>query len=165
MSTATVYDPAFRSKTLSELLKMNHNSPLSDKSINEYLLTFGSFFEWCRENHYMNADNPAKRLQIQIKRKNNESRDRYSHVELIKIVDELANLPHATPKQQQRNLQLRWIVLIAMYQGMRQNEICQLFVDDVATINGIPCFCVNDSHWSKSLKNHLSVRFRFIQSC
>ena len=151
-------DPAFRSKTLSELLKMNHNSPLSDKSINEYLLTFGSFFEWCRENHYMNADNPAKRLQIQIKRKNNESRDRYSHVELIKIVDELANLPHATPKQQQRNLQLRWIVLIAMYQGMRQNEICQLFVDDVATINGIPCFCVNDSHWSKSLKNQQSFR-------
>ena len=45
-----------------------------------------------------------------------------------------------------------WIPIITLYHGYRQNEICQLNVDDVVQENGIPCFSINSNSKDKSLK-------------
>ena len=50
-----------------------------------------------------------------------------------------------------------WVPLISMYSGMRLNEICQLYVEDMVEIEGIWCFDVNEDK-DKRLKNLASKR-------
>ena len=38
-----------------------------------------------------------------------------------------------------------WIPLIGLYQGMRLNEICQLYIDDLVTVSGIDCIRITDN--------------------
>ena|GEM_PF-2963245 len=52
-----------------------------------------------------------------------------------------------------------WIVLIALFNGMRQGEICQLFCDDIINVNGIDCFRIRDcAERHQSVKNGQSER-------
>ncbi len=52
-----------------------------------------------------------------------------------------------------------WIPLIALFSGMRQNEICQMDVADVRTIESVLCFVVSaGSSPDKSLKTDVSDR-------
>jgi integrase len=51
-----------------------------------------------------------------------------------------------------------WLPLIAVFSGMRQEEICQLHVEDVCEADGIHYFDVNDRP-PRVLKNENSVRF------
>ncbi len=47
--------------------------------------------------------------------------------------------------------------MIAMFSGMRLDEICQLHVEDILEIDGIPCFDIND-RGEKKLKSRSSQR-------
>ena len=54
-----------------------------------------------------------------------------------------------------------WIVLLALYQGMRANEICQLHTSDIVITEGIPCLDINEENQEvthKSVKNDSSYR-------
>jgi hypothetical protein len=37
-----------------------------------------------------------------------------------------------------------WVPLIGLFQGMRQNEICQLYMDDLIQVDGIDCIRITD---------------------
>lgn len=50
-----------------------------------------------------------------------------------------------------------WIPLIAMYSGMRMNEICQLRPCDLRVVDGIPVFDINQDE-GRLLKNLSSIR-------
>ena len=57
------------------------------------------------------------------------------------------------------NPHMLWIPLIALFNGMRQGEICQLFCDDVVSVDGIPCFRIRDfAPRKQSVKNEQSRR-------
>jgi integrase len=57
------------------------------------------------------------------------------------------------------NPHMLWIPLIALFNGMRQGEICQLFCDDIVTSGSIPCFRIQDCESRKqSVKNEQSRR-------
>lgn len=49
-----------------------------------------------------------------------------------------------------------WAMKLLAYHGARGGEICQLRVDDVATVNGVPVLRIHDQHGS--VKNAASVR-------
>lgn len=52
-----------------------------------------------------------------------------------------------------------WIPLIALYNGMRQGEICQLYCDDIVIVDGIDCFRIRDyKERNQSVKNDQSQR-------
>ena len=51
-----------------------------------------------------------------------------------------------------------WIPLIGIYTGMRLNEICQLYVDDVKYLNRIWYFRLTNERSDQSLKNKQSKR-------
>jgi len=58
-----------------------------------------------------------------------------------------------------QNPHMLWIPLIALFSGMRQGEICQLFCDDVLTVDGIPCFRIRACEERKqSVKTEQSQR-------
>ena len=58
----------------------------------------------------------------------------------------------------------RWIILICRYSGMRQNEACQLYKNDVMQVNGTWCFRIGDLNEGQSLKTPNSRRFIPISS-
>ena len=51
-----------------------------------------------------------------------------------------------------------WIPLIALYSGMRLNEICQLYVDDIKNYNNVWYFSITDERDDQHLKNKPSKR-------
>ncbi|WP_261308026.1 site-specific integrase [Enterobacter roggenkampii] len=53
----------------------------------------------------------------------------------------------------------RWIILIGRYSGMRQNEICQLYHDDVMKVDGVWCFRVDNLNPNQKLNTDSSWRF------
>ncbi|WP_237376834.1 site-specific integrase [Raoultella terrigena] len=58
----------------------------------------------------------------------------------------------------------RWIILIGRYSGMRQNEICQLYHNDVMKVDGVWCFRVDNLNHNQTLKTDSSRRFVPIHS-
>lgn len=58
-----------------------------------------------------------------------------------------------------RNPHQLWIPLIALYNGMRQGEICQLFCDDIIEQDGIQCFRITVNQIRhQAVKNEQSRR-------
>jgi len=66
-----------------------------------------------------------------------------------------------------RQPQRFWIPLLGLYQGMRLNEICQLYCDDIVDVAGIPCIRITanpdrkqktEEPDNKSIKNESSRR-------
>ena len=51
-----------------------------------------------------------------------------------------------------------WVPLMCLYSACRQNEICQLEVDNIKTIEGIPCMVITDTGYKQKLKNKQSKR-------
>lgn len=56
-----------------------------------------------------------------------------------------------------------WVPLLALFQGLRCNEACQLYAEDVQTKNGIPYLAIradldDEKETEKHLKNKASIR-------
>lgn len=58
----------------------------------------------------------------------------------------------------------RWIILIGRYSGMRQNEICQLYHNDLIPIDGVWCFRIDNLNPNQTIKTDSSRRFVPIHS-
>lgn len=52
-----------------------------------------------------------------------------------------------------------WGPILGLYSGARVNELAQLFVDDIETVDGVPGFHINNRHPKQKLKNKASRRF------
>ena len=56
-----------------------------------------------------------------------------------------------------------WVPLIALFSGMRMNEICQLDVSDIRCVDGVDCFVItsrsNGGGADKKVKTSTSERF------
>lgn len=132
---------AFKGKRIQELLDMNIAKTLSITTVNIHVEAVGSMLEWCiREG--MLETNPATRLQLKDKRQAVELRSAFTSEELSKIFSH--------PKFSQKkfkSLSYFWIPLIALYTGMRLEEIAQLHCSDVyeSATKGIWVIDINDS--------------------
>jgi integrase len=51
-----------------------------------------------------------------------------------------------------------WVPLIAYFTGMRINEICQLYLDDIVHLNGLPCIHVGSGREGQHLKSKYCQR-------
>lgn len=142
-------NPAYRGKSIKELLAIPGLPPMNTTTINKYIERAGSLLIWCMKQEYIDR-NPAMGLSIAKTTKDDEQRAAYSaaDLELIKKM-----LPGEDPSKPERY----WIPRIAMYSGLRLNEICQLYLDDLIQVDEIWCLDVNDSK-DKRIKNVASKR-------
>ncbi|HFQ4945110.1 TPA: site-specific integrase [Vibrio vulnificus] len=51
-----------------------------------------------------------------------------------------------------------WVPLLGRYTGARLNEICQLTVNDILQVDGVPCMKIWDNGECQSVKNLSSIR-------
>lgn len=122
--------------------------PMSITSVNKHLSRLYSLLSFCmKEGH--RTDNPAEGMNIKQKRRQDEERKAYDRKDIQRIIKNL-------PRDQQKPERF-WIPMICMLSGMRLDEACQLYTEDIRQVDGVWCFDVNDSK-DKKLKNLSSRR-------
>lgn len=141
--------PKYRKKSLLQLADSVHEKVLSSRQINKQLIIVNSFFGWLHQHEYI-LKNPAHHLLIQKDRKTRDQDERsaYAPDEIETILDKTKHLQGAK----------RFVPMIACYSGLRLNEVCQLLVTDLITVDGIPCFDINDRAANSRLKTASSTR-------
>ena len=129
----------YRGKTVREIVAMPDVTPMSDATIRKYVTWISTFFKWCSQHDYI-PKNPALGLVPSKTSKASSERDSFAPDQLQKMITAFAEerTIHADRPERQ------WIPLISLYSGMRQNEICQLYCDDIREEDGIWCFDVNN---------------------
>lgn len=138
--------------------------PQSHVTINLKLACLGALFNWAKQNDLFMGDNPFSHLSIKATK--TRQRDPFSKQQLRALFDSPLYTGCEGDSSRQSRLTkgdiivhdaLYWIPIIALYTGMRMNEICQLEVSDIKQQEGIWLIDVNDLN-DKSLKNKSSVR-------
>ena len=106
----------------------------SIKTINDkYLCFIKTFFSYAKDNSYI-KENPAEGVII----KDNRKRKAHSLQDVF-TTEDLTKLFCESPEYRKDELQAAhyfWIPLIGLYTGMREEEICQLYVSDLKEISG-----------------------------
>jgi integrase len=139
----------YRDKTVLQILDMQEVEPMSSSTVNKYLSRVGALMLWCVRQGYIDR-NPAEGLSIASTLKEEEERKAYSLTDIQKVISSLGKVKNEAPERY-------FVPLVAMYGGMRLNEICQLYLEDVKEIEGVWCFDINGDG-DKRLKNKASRR-------
>lgn len=141
--------PRFERMTFEEIASLPDVVPMSAVSVNKNLNRIRGLFLWCKREGYVERD-PSQGLSLKRTKNPYEEREAYDQSDLQRMIDSLLSVPYTNPER-------FWIPLIAMHSGLRQNEICQLYVEDIIEEDGVACFDINASH-DKSIKTLSSKR-------
>ena len=135
-------------KTIPTILDMPDIVPMSINSVNKHIMRLNALLSYAIKEGVITV-NFVKGMMLSDKRRTDELRKVYTVEDLKRI---MSNLPreHCRPER-------FWIPMIAMFSGMRLDEICQMYVDDVQQVDTVWCFNVNDEI-DKKLKNSASNR-------
>ena len=152
-----VLNKAVKDLSLAEQLADETVEKISIATLNLYIGTIISFFNWCVISDFL-TKNPCSSLQLPDPLEGKKRKNSYSNDDLKLIINALAALPQKS-KDGVKNIERTWIILLGMYQGMRENEICQLFIDNVVLCGSIPCLHLTRSDKeTQSIKNETSFR-------
>lgn len=126
---------------LSALLKKfgRGQGQLSNAALNHYTSTLKSLFDWARKRGDFDAENP---FALQSRETADSGWQPYTPDELKTLLGSLEG-------------QMRSIAMVALYSGMRLEEICQLQREDVKREAGVLYF---DLHAGHRLKTRAAIR-------
>lgn len=130
---------------------------LSDSSINKHLSRLGTVFQWGFNNSYFdnNWNNPTKGKTVERKG-NKKNILPFSNDDINKIFSTDIYTKQLRPKGGSGEASY-WLPVIALYTGMRLNEIGQLWLSDIKQENDIWFFDINRNE-NKKVKNNSSIR-------
>ena len=144
-------------------------STLTAASVNGYMVKLRSVLNFGINEGWIER-NPAKGLRVVDPVRKRDKRLPFSTIQLRLIfdaplyrgcIDDEWHYDCAGPNHPRRGR--FWVPLIALFSGMRLNEICQLDVADVHRIEGVDCFFVSAGVQSpdndKRLKTTSSERY------
>lgn len=137
---------------LSHILSDNPKQTISKRTVRAHLVTFKEFMRYAVKEEII-QNSLSDFIDMPIKFDNN-NRIPFTSADLRKIFNPL-NYPDPHSRDNQAKF---WIPIIALYHGCRQNEICQLDVDDIVMEKEIPCISINANGEDKSIKNTSSKR-------
>ena len=130
-------NPKYREKDFHELVKMKipAREGIHTTTINKYLGNLSSFLTWCVNNGYSNT-NVFSGMKLPKKNKASSERDRFTEQELKQIFSKKDYLYATHPFIRKGKYANYWVPLIGVFSGMRANEICSLYLDNVKEIRG-----------------------------
>ncbi len=121
---------------------------ISTANLNAYINRFGGVMNWAMNEGYLDR-NPLKGLKLPDPVKKRDKRNPFSPEQLRRIFDAPIYTGcrddmngYAVPGDQRPRRARFWVPLIALFSGLRLNEICQLEVSAIREIDGILCFTV-----------------------
>ncbi|MPW37289.1 site-specific integrase [Vibrio sp. B1Z05] len=145
-------------KEWAELGKKLGLRTFSHRTVFSYVSAASALYEWSNRHVDSLIGNPwrgvikkRKSGQSQLNERNPFSNE---HLKLIFSQKHFANGISALPTRKGRKLYYQyWLPVIALYSGMRPNEIAQLHRKDIKCRNGIYYFDINELREDQSLKN------------
>ena len=158
--------PKYRDKDLHELIQMKIPSMdlIHPTTINKHLGHLSSFMSWCSTLGYSDI-NPFKGTKLKKNTIAREDRDPFSEQEIKQIFSKDNYLFYTQVENGGFGLSYYWAPLIGLSSGLRANEICSLYLDNVKTFDGnkrrkVWCFNIleESSRPEKRLKNMSSRR-------
>lgn len=144
----------YKGQSLAKLLEQKNEKHLSKTSVKKYLRAFKEFMLFCKKRHYT-TESFSEDIEIP-KKKDTIEIMAFTPAELKKIFNS-----KTYPRKISIDYGYRyWIPLIALYTGMRLNEICQLYVDDIDwdITDNVHFFNLTDERPDQHLKNKQSAR-------
>lgn len=138
-------------QSLSEAMEAD-NKKLSPKRIITYLNVFNEFLNYLKIEKYT-TDNFEGSIRFP-KKESIIERHRFSETDMKKLFSD----EYYKFKNDEDHFHRFYIPLISLYSGMRLNEICQLYIDDIKFENDIYYFRVDTTHEKQHLKNKQSKR-------
>ena len=116
----------YRDKSIPELLEMDIDKTLSVRTINKTLTRIGSLFKYAIQEGFIEGQNPATDMNLPLDKFEDKNRAPFTEEELEKLMrsNEYINDSHRQSYQ-------FWIPIIALFTGMRQDEIAQLHLEDI----------------------------------
>ena len=136
----------------------NAKFTISTTTFNNYIKNITTVFTYATREGICSA-NPFEGLKLKQRIKVNAQRSRFTEGDL----KHLFASDIYTGKKEYKDYQY-WLPLLGAYTGARMNEICQLYLDDIKSVNGIDCIHVQASHADQKLKNPSSERLIPIHS-
>jgi integrase len=148
-------DARYRDKGALELagMKIPADDLMSVSTINKSLIRVSTLMKFGVQ-HGMVANNYAEGMTLAKSKRDDEEREPYTDAEVGQLKQAVLTGSHGSDAKPY----MKWIPLIAMYSGMRLNEIAQLALADFADVDGIPVIAVNDSGDGKRIKTANSRR-------
>lgn len=125
---------------------------ISVTTFNHYVKHLRTLFVYAIQEGYCEK-NPFEGLSIRQKTKANTLRSRFNPDDLRKLFSPTIYEPKDSPKAYRY-----WLPLLGLYTGARLNELCQLYIDDVVSIDGIDCLHIRATKPGQKLKNTTSER-------
>ncbi|WP_431639727.1 DUF6538 domain-containing protein [Bilophila wadsworthia] len=137
---------------------------LSVKTMEVRQTNVRSFVNWCELEYrgavqakYVNSGFPKVLSDKDIRRKG-VKREAFTQDELKALFGDMGKYVQATEGVPSRF----WAPLIALYSGMRLEEICQLHLSDIVKVDGVLCFSINEesggSGYVKHVKSSAGIR-------
>ncbi|WP_321403844.1 site-specific integrase [Maridesulfovibrio sp.] len=142
----------YRDKSIHEILSMQIDVTMSPSTVNKKLNRMSSLFKFAVKIQSMQI-NPAEKLELKIETKDSDLREVYTNQELQQLFD--------SPQYVNDNFTypyMFWAIPIALFTGMRQTEIAQLYLDDIKQEDDIWYFDINDSTYDKKIKTKNAKR-------
>lgn len=142
---------------------------ISAANANVNLANLSSFLNWA-VNEELLVRNPMRGLRLPDEVGKRDKRHPFSAEQLRLVFNaplyrgcQDGDRGYAKPGNQRPRNARFWVPLIALYSGMRLNEITQLDVADIRAIEGISCFVISEASLvgcnDKTLKTGGSERF------
>ena len=157
-------NPKYREKEIQDFEKMKipQKDLLHTTTVNKHLGHLSSFMFWCVNNGYSDR-NPFTGMKIKQKKSARDERNRFTEQELKEIFTKRNYLEYTKPSKDRYCWY--WTPLIAITTGLRANEICALYLDNIREISGNQrtkrwCFDIVEEikRPDKRLKNNASRR-------
>jgi len=150
----------FRDLDFHEQVKLNvdEKERISTKTVNNILGYVSSFMEWSVINDLVEK-NFFKGMKLKIKVRQRDERDRFTEEELNKIFQK-HNYIELTEVEKHKYHNY-WSCLISVFSGLRLNEICSLYLDNIIQVkcNGRgKRWCFNILEESERPDKHLKTK-------
>ena len=146
---------ATRDLSLPEMLTLKGQELISSRTLNSYVSHLQTFTRWAVANGHADI-NVFEGMRVKVASADAEGgRRAFSNDQLALIFEHLTSNPRGLVKKADH----KWPTLIAMFSGMRLNEVAQLQPGDIKMLGDVWCIDVNtigDSN--KRLKNASSHR-------
>ena len=127
--------PQYRDLDFHELVKLNvvEKDRISRTTVNNNLGYVSSFMKWCVINGYVDI-NFFEGMRLKKLIRVRDERDRFEEKELKQIFQK-QNYIEFTEVEKQK-YEYYWCPLISLFSGMRLNEICSLYLDNIIQVKG-----------------------------
>lgn len=144
---------AYQGKSIQQIIDIANGECISEKTANGYIINIVAVFKWALKQTYLDVNYADGLTLPENKTRPDLEREAYSIGDIKRLFlteGYVGDTRHKEPEK-------FWIPLIALYSGLRLNEICQLKVDDIVEMDGVPCFDVNNRS-DNQVKTNSSIR-------